>query len=86
MFLIFLSLVAGAFLGTRFRIWSLLPATVLVFLSVALLDWHDDAGLLQALMHALLISFCLQIGYLFGLFAARLRRPKDSRHCQVAAQ
>lgn len=87
---IFLFLV-GAVLAWAFRVWILVPLSLLALLLGFIADIGSDATVLEACGHALLVGMTPQFGYAFGLFAQStltgLRaplRPKTSRTASVA--
>jgi len=65
---IFLFLV-GAVLAWGFRVWILVPATLVVTMFVTMVELSLGADVLAALGRGFLIGLTPQIGYAFGLFA-----------------
>jgi hypothetical protein len=59
----------GAVLAWGFRVWILVPATLLVTLATTIFELCLGAGLLSAIGCGLLVGMVLQSGYAFGLFA-----------------
>jgi hypothetical protein len=64
-----LSFLTGAVLAWGFRVWILVPATVLVTVSTTIFGVWLGSGLLSAIGHGLLVGLAPQFGYAFGLFA-----------------
>ncbi|MCK1396169.1 hypothetical protein [Bradyrhizobium sp. 1] len=87
---IFLFLV-GAVLAWAFRVWILMPLSLLAILFAIVLDLVSGATFLEACGHSLLVGMTPQFGYAFGLLARSallgLRAPllpKSSRNASVA--
>ncbi|MBW7971545.1 hypothetical protein [Bradyrhizobium sp. BR 10289] len=85
------SFLAGAVLAWAFRVWILVPLTLLALLFGFVVDIASDATVLDAFGHALLVGMAPQFGYAFGLITRStltgLRapmRPKSPRSASVA--
>jgi hypothetical protein len=59
----------GAVLAWPFRVWVLIPITLLMMMSAMLLKLVQGAGLLIAVGYGLLLVPVPQLGYAFGLLA-----------------
>jgi hypothetical protein len=77
---IFLFLV-GAVLARGFRVWILVPITLVTVTISVIVEWSLDTDLLVACGHGFLVGMAPQVGYAFGLFAhsvlLALRSPRD---------
>lgn len=84
---IFLFLV-GAVLAWGFRVWILVPLTLLAIIVPVAVGLSTGAGLLAACGYGLLCGLAPQLGYAFGLFARHvllmMRSPRNSRDASVA--
>jgi len=81
----------GAVLAWAFRVWILVPLSLLAMLSAFVFDLVSGANFLEASGHGLLVGTSPQFGYAFGLLARSallgLRAPllpKASRNASVA--
>ena len=80
----------GAVLAWAFRVWILIPITMLAMAITVIVELSLGAGLLKASGYGLVIGMAPQFGYAFGLIAratlANLRSPMDrsSRGATVA--
>lgn len=85
---IFLFLV-GAVLAWGFRVWILVPLSLLAMAATVVVEFALDTGALAAFGYGLLVSMVPQLGYAFGLFSrSALARPStqlSSRRASVAA-
>ncbi|ULK95935.1 hypothetical protein [Bradyrhizobium sp. I71] len=86
------SFLVGAVLAWAFRVWILLPLSILAFLLGFGFGIASDATVLEASGYGLLVGMTPQFGYAFGLLARStltgLRaplRPNSSRPASVAA-
>ena len=77
----FIGVLAGALLGTRYKVLCLVPAILVGTMAVAMIDRLNDVPASSTALTALALGFALQIGYLLGftarsvLLAALVRRP-----------
>jgi hypothetical protein len=62
------SLLVGAVLGARLRVYVLYPASILGLVIVATVAAFKGAAMSSAIMAAIACVISLQIGYLGGLF------------------
>lgn len=81
----------GAVLAWRFRVWILVPFSLIAIVATFLLQLALGTGLAAACRYGLLVGFAPQFGYAFGLLAqgtllARYSRNQmPSRKASVAA-
>ena len=72
----------GAVLAWGFRVWILLPITLLAMIVAIVLKLALGSGLLAAIGYSLLLTPAPQLGYAFGLFARNalvmLRSPRSA--------
>lgn len=64
-----LGFLVGAVFAWRFRVWILVPTTLLFLMSLTLYRWSEGTPILPAMTGAFLISVMPQMGYAFGLVA-----------------
>src|ERR1043166_1466387 len=57
----------GAVVSWGFRVWALIPLTLIIFLSTTCYHIHDGQQLLPAIGDGFLAAFAPQLGYAFGL-------------------
>jgi hypothetical protein len=73
----------GAVLAWGFRVWILLPITLLAFVTSMIFELIVGADCLTAIESSLVIGLAPQLGYAFGLFARSglvvLRFPRKAR-------
>jgi hypothetical protein len=85
---IFLFLV-GAVLAWGFRVWILVPMSLLAMTATLVVELALGTGVLATFGHGLLVGIVPQLGYAFGLFSrSALARPStqlSSRRASVAA-
>ena len=81
----------GAVLSWGFRVWILVPATLLVIVTTAIFELWLGSGFLRALGFGFLIGMAPQSGYAFGLLVRNIlassRSPlahRSSRDASVA--
>ena len=71
--------VAGAILGSRFRVFVLAPAMLFVTVSTVAVSFANGVNLLTSFLAVLAVLASLQCGYLGGVvaayFAARIKLP-----------
>ena len=60
----------GAVLAWRFRVWILVPVTLLAMIAIMMFELARGAGLVTASGYGLLLGPAPQLGYAFGLLAA----------------
>ena len=72
--LVILSLIFGVVLGLRFRPLALVPAMVLILISVAAAALTQDADLWRPLGAIAMTFFALQVGFFAGAFRSEERR------------
>jgi hypothetical protein len=79
----------GAVLAWGFRVWILIPVTLLAGIISMIVELSLGAGLLAACGYGLLIGLAPQLGYAFGLFArttlVTLRSPMAPRSSRDAS-
>jgi hypothetical protein len=87
---IFLFLV-GAVLAWGFRVWILVPATILTIFVTVIFELAVGEGLFMAIGYGVLVGFAPQTGYAFGLVARSTLLavrsplvPRSSRSASVA--
>jgi hypothetical protein len=80
----------GAVLAWAFRVWILVPLSLLAILFAIVLDLISGASFFEACGHVVLVGMTPQLGYAFGLLARSallgLRAPllpKSSRDAAV---
>ena len=61
----------GITLGVRFKVLSVLPASVLIAIGAAVLDFKAGASGWNACLQAVLAVIALQFGYVIGAMLAR---------------
>jgi hypothetical protein len=85
---IFLFLV-GAVLAWAFRVWILVPMSLLAMTATVVVELAFGTGVLAAFGYGLLVGIVPQLGYAFGLFSRSvLTHPStqlSSRKASVAA-
>ena len=59
----------GAALAWDFRVWILIPITLLGMISIMSVELAVGAGLPEAIGHSVLLGSAPQLGYAFGLLA-----------------
>jgi hypothetical protein len=78
----------GAVLAWGFRVWILVPISLVAMIAPVLVELALGAGLSVAFGYGLLVGLAPQLGYGFGLFAQNtlvvLRSPRSSRGAAVA--
>lgn len=84
------SFLVGAVLAWGFRVWIIVPITLLAAIAAVIVELMHDGSFASAMGHVLVIGVLPQLGYGFGLFArhtlALLQAPlaKRSRSTSVA--
>jgi hypothetical protein len=77
-----LGFLIGAVFAWGFRVWILIPTTLLVFFSKMIFEQIDGTNFLTAVGVSFLLGMAPQLGYAFGLLARNglvmLRSPHDS--------
>ena len=64
-----LGFLIGAVFALGFRVWILIPTTLLTFAALTIYRWSEGTSLLTAIASGLLIALFPQLGYAFGLMA-----------------
>ena len=64
-----LAFLVGAVFAWGFRVWILVPTTVLLFASLTIYQWNAGAHLFSALASGMFVAMVPQLGYAFGLVA-----------------
>jgi hypothetical protein len=64
-----LAFLVGAVFAWGFRVWILIPTTLLLFVSLTIYQWNAGAHLLSAVAGSMLVAIVPQLGYAFGLVA-----------------
>ena len=79
----------GAVLAWGFRVWILVPISLLAMTAAAVVQIAMDAGFLAGFGYSLVIGLMPQLGYAFGLFArsalSHRPAPLSSRRTSVTA-
>jgi hypothetical protein len=77
-----LGFLVGAVFASAFRVWILIPTTLVLLASLTVYQWSDGAGFLPAIARGFLVSIMPQLGYAFGLVARggslMLRLPRKT--------
>lgn len=77
------SFLVGAVLAWGFRVWIIMPISLLAVTAAATIELTQGGSFASAIGHALLIGVLPQLGYGFGLFACHtlvvLRAPLADR-------
>lgn len=66
------SFLVGAVLAWGFRVWIIVPMTLLAVTAAVTIELTQGGSFASAIGHALLIGVLPQLGYGFGLFARHL--------------
>lgn len=78
-----LGFLIGAVFAWGFRVWILVPTTLLMFVSLTIYQWNEGASFLTAAAGGLLLAFIPQFGYAFGLMTRTgllmLRIPRENK-------
>jgi hypothetical protein len=61
-----ISAACGVVLGHRFRVFVLVPASLLIWVAAIVFAWMHSFSLLKCIGTAFLLAACLQLGYLGG--------------------
>jgi hypothetical protein len=64
-----LGFLTGTVFAWGFRVWMLIPTTLLMFVSLTIYQWIEGAHFFSALTSGLLVAMVPQLGYAFGLMA-----------------
>ena len=86
------SLVIGAAIGLRFRVFALFPLILLNFLAIPLWGLTHDWTIGTTVLMAVVSATCLQFGYLGGtlprfvIIAARLAREETAQSVRPLAR
>jgi len=78
-----LGFLIGAVFAWGFRVWILVPTTLLLFVSLTVYQCSEGAPFLTAVAGSLLLAFIPQLGYAFGLMTRTgllmLRIPRETK-------
>jgi hypothetical protein len=78
-----LGFLIGTIFAWGFRVWILIPTTLLMFASLTIYQWSKGRDFLTAVGGGLLVALVPQIGYAFGLIArtglSMLRIPRTNQ-------
>ena len=64
-----LGFLIGAVFAWSFRVWILIPTTLLMLASLTIYQWNEGTHFLTATASGLLVALVPQLGYAFGLVA-----------------
>jgi hypothetical protein len=64
-----LGFLIGTVFAWGFRVWILIPTTLLIFASLTIYQWNEGSHFLTAVADGLLVALVPQLGYAFGLMA-----------------
>ena len=79
-----LTFLIGAILAWGFRVWILLPVTLLVFFAKMIFELIVGTNFLAAVGISLMLGLVPQLGYAFGLFArSALVAPRRACKAQI---
>ena len=80
-----LGFLIGAVFAWGFRVWILVPVTLVLVVSLTVYQWSEGINLLPAIVSGLLVSIMPQLGYAFGLASrAWVLMPRVPRKTKVA--
>jgi cell division protein FtsX len=78
-----LGFLIGAVFAWGFRVWVLIPTTLLMFVVLITYQWNEGGHFLAAVGSGLLVALMPQLGYMFGLLCRTgllmLRMPRENR-------
>src|ERR1700737_1032187 len=78
-----LGFLIGTVFAWGFRVWILIPTTLLMFASLTIYKWSNGTHFLTAIASGLLMAVVPQLGYAFGLIARTgllmLRIPRTNQ-------
>ncbi len=78
-----LGFLIGAVFAWGFRVWILIPTTLLMFVSLTIYQWNGGTQFLTAVAGGFMVALIPQLGYAFGLMARTgllmLRVPRDNK-------
>jgi hypothetical protein len=78
---------AGAILGSRFRVFVLVPAMLFATVGTAAVSFANGVSLLTSVLAVLAVLASLQCGYVGGLvaayFAARIKLPHRAERAKL---
>jgi hypothetical protein len=79
-----LTFLIGAILAWGFRVWILLPVTLLAFFAKMIFELIVGTNFLAAVGTSLMLGLVPQLGYAFGLFArSALVAPRPARKARI---
>jgi hypothetical protein len=64
-----LGFLVGAVFAWGFRVWILIPTTLLVSVSLTVYQWNEGGHFFAAVGSGLLVALMPQLGYMFGLLS-----------------
>ena len=64
-----LGFLVGTVFAWGFRVWILIPTTLLMFASLTIYQWIEGTHFPTAVASGLLVAMVPQLGYVFGLMA-----------------
>jgi hypothetical protein len=66
---VILGFLTGTVFAWGFRVWILIPTTLLMFASLTIYQWIEGAHFFKGLGSGFLVALVPQLGYAFGLMA-----------------
>src|ERR1700687_5948896 len=64
-----LGFLIGTVFAWGFRVWILVPTTLLMFASLTIYQWSEGTHFLPVVASGLVVAMVPQLGYVFGLMA-----------------
>jgi cell division protein FtsX len=64
-----LGFLIGAVFAWGFRVWILIPTTLLLLVALTIYQWNEGLHFLVAVGSGLLVALMPQLGYMFGLLS-----------------
>lgn len=78
-----LGFLIGAVFAWGFRVWILVPTTLLMLAALTIYQWNEGGHFLSAIASGVLVALTPQLGYAFGLLTRTgllmLRIPRKNR-------
>jgi hypothetical protein len=85
-----LGFLIGTVFAWGFRVWILIPTTLVMFATLTIYQWSAGTHFLAALASGLLVALAPQLGYAFGLMArtglVMLRVPRKTDAADLATR